>query len=303
MSGIGMMLLSSGRSTPATPAGLTWVSRNAGVFGNRLWSVASSGSLRVAIGDSVVTRSVNGTTGWTNTGTTFGFIGREIVWYNNLFIVAGFDSGFQGAIATSPDGITWTTRLSGVDQITTLALAGDLLIACGLNGTIFTSADGISWTSRSSGTAVALRTATKGNSIYVIPGNSGTILTSSDGITWTSQSTGTSVNLWQAVWTGTQFIVVGDNSTVLTSASGTFWNSTQIGSGVGSLLSVAYSGNEVVAVGPVQFSQTRIFRTTDQISWATITPPSAFGTLQCVIWDTFQFITVGDDGAMFTSNS
>ena len=308
MSGINMILLSSGEGSPPTPAGITWVSRNADVGSNRLWGVASSGALRVAIGDTVVTRSVNGTTGWTNTGIALPFAyGRGIVWYNSLFIVAGFDGSFQGVIATSPDGITWTTRLSGVDQLFNVALAEDLLIATGANGAIFTSTNGTSWTARTSGTSLTLRKATKGNSTYVIPGDIGKILTSPDGVSWTNQPSGVSDGLWDAVWAGNQFVVVGENGRVLKSFTGTSWSSVSVGPGGvnGALLGVAFSGNETVAVGPIQTSQARVYRSIDAFnSWSTITPSAAYsGTFRSILWDSFQFIAVGDSGALFTSNS
>jgi hypothetical protein len=264
--------------------------------------------LRVAIGDTVVTRSVNGTTGWTNTGIALPFAyGRGIVWYNSLFIVAGFDGSFQGVIATSPDGITWTTRLSGVDQLFNVALAEDLLIATGANGAIFTSTNGTSWTARTSGTSLTLRKATKGNSTYVIPGDIGKILTSPDGVSWTNQPSGVSDGLWDAVWAGNQFVVVGENGRVLKSFTGTSWSSVSVGPGGvnGALLGVAFSGNETVAVGPIQTSQARVYRSIDAFnSWSTITPSAAYsGTFRSILWDSFQFIAVGDSGALFTSNS
>lgn len=308
MSGINMILLASGEGAPPTPTGLTWVSRNADVGSNRLWGVASSGALRVAIGDTVVTRSVNGTTGWTNTGIALPFAsGRSIVWHNSLFIAAGFDSSFLGVIATSPDGITWTTRLSGVDQLFNVALAGDLLIATGANGAIFTSTNGTSWTARTSGTSLTLRGATKGDSTYVIVGDVGKILTSSDGVSWTNQPSGVSNALWDVTWVFSQFVAVGENGQVLKSFTGAFWSGVTIGPGGlnGTLLGVAFSGNETIAVGPIQSSQARVYRSIDAFnSWSTVTPSAAYGgTLQSIIWDTFQFIAVGDSGALFTSNS
>jgi hypothetical protein len=303
MSGINMMLLSSS-STPVGPAGTTWVSRNANVGFNRLWSVASSGTLRVAIGDTVVTRSVDGMTGWTNTGIPLPFnFGRSITWYNGLFIVAGFNSNFQGAIATSPDGITWTVVLSGVGQLLSVSLAENLLIASGTGGIIFTSTDGISWTSRVSGTSATLRRATRGGSIYVLPGSGGTILTSPDGVTWTSQFSGTTDSLWEAVYVDPMFVIVGDFGRVLKSFNTTSWSGLSIAAG--GFLGAAYSGTEIIAVGPIQSSQARVYRSIDAFNnWSVIIPVAGYGgTLWSVIWDSFQFIAVGDDGALFTSSS
>jgi hypothetical protein len=298
------LIMASGGGKKAA-AGLTWTQRSSGVGGNRLWSVAASPTLRVAIGDSIVTRSFDGIT-WTVAGDHTLERGRAIVWHNNLFVAAGFDSNFYGKIATSPDGITWTTRLANVAQFTDMQLAGDLLIASGPYGTLFTSPDGISWTSRYINTQETLRGATKGDSLYVIVGSNGKLMTSPDAITWTDKPTYTTRTLWEAIWTGSKFIAVGEYGAIVTSPTGEYWTSTQIGGGASSAgqLSVAYSGNELVSVGGGTLYQTIGFRTINQTSWASVTITNAYGyTLWTVIWDGAQFIAVGDQGLIFTSNS
>jgi hypothetical protein len=187
-----------------------------------------------------------------------------------------------------------------------MKLAGDLLIASGPYGTLFTSPDGISWTSRYINTQASLRGATKGDSLYVIVGDNGKIMTSPDAITWTDKPTYTSRTLWDAIWTGSKFIVVGEYGAIVTSPTGEYWTSTQIGGGASSAgqLSVAYSGNELVSVGGGTLYQTIGFRTINQTSWASVTITNDYGyTLWTVIWDGAQFIAVGDEGLIFTSNS
>jgi len=65
----------------------------------------------------------------------------------------------------------------------------------GWEGTILTSSDGISWTSRTSGISKLLNGVTYGNNTFVTVGNSGTILTSPDGNSWTKRTSVTSKSL------------------------------------------------------------------------------------------------------------
>ena len=58
-------------------------------------------------------------------------------------------------------------------------------VAVGGSGTILTSSDGISWTSRTSGISNSFYGVTYANSTFVAVGDSGTIITSSDGTSWT----------------------------------------------------------------------------------------------------------------------
>jgi hypothetical protein len=287
-------------------AGLTWTQRSSGL-GGTIWGVAASPTLRVALSASGVTRSFDGIT-WTATGSSpFGTgQARAIVWHNNLFVAAGFSSSFNGIVSTSPDGITWTTRLANVAQFTDIQLAGDLLIASGPYGTLFTSPDGISWTSRYINTQASLRGATKGDSLYVIVGDNGKIMTSPDAITWTDKPSGTSVSLWQALWTGSKFIAVGEGGYVVTSPTGEYWTATQPIQATFSNLAVAYSGNELITTGYSTFFmyETFAYRSTNQTSWSNVKVSNMYGyTLWTVIWDGAQFIAVGDQGVIFTSNS
>ncbi len=122
-----------------------------------------------------------------------GIAGYSITWTGYQFVAVRmtyrFDSRlssymFTRHIQTSPDGNTWTTRLSGTQYI--------------VNAPTFSS---VTWA---------------GSQLLVV-GLYGTILTSSDGITWTSRTSGTNNVLYSSVWTGNQFVVVGYGGTILTS--------------------------------------------------------------------------------------
>lgn len=80
---------------------------------------------------------------------------------------------------TSPDGVTWNSRDSGVINLWGIAWSGNTLVAVGL-GRSAISTDGITWTPRS--TSSYLRDiawgATQFEAQFVAVGDSGIILTS-----------------------------------------------------------------------------------------------------------------------------
>jgi hypothetical protein len=70
----------------------------------------------------------------------------------------------------------------------------------------------------------------------------GVILTSADGLNWTAQSSAT---LFAVTWAGSQWVAVG--SGILTSPTGAAWTAATVGTQ--DLLGVAWSGDQLVAVG------------------------------------------------------
>lgn len=140
---------------------------------------------------------------------------------SNLYVVGG-TSGF---LATSPDGITWTSRTSGfgTNAIYSIAYGNGLWVAVGDNAVITTSTDGITWTARTSGFGASdsINHVIYANSLWVAVGrgggttNTGGITYSSDGLTWTrkSQSVTIGTTYGMVSWNGTNWVVVGQNST------------------------------------------------------------------------------------------
>ena len=130
--------------------------------------------------------------------------------------------GGSGVILTSSNGITWTSRTSGVaDSLRGVTYSSDLglFVAVGCNGVILTSSNGITWTSRTSGVSDSLTSVTYSSDLglFVAVGFNGVILTSPDGTTWTSQ-TRVTVNLLQSViYSDTLglFVAVGYSGTIL----------------------------------------------------------------------------------------
>src|SRR5690606_25500006 len=150
--------------------------------------------------------------------------------------------GNNGTILTSPDGVNWTVRSSGVSQtLNGVAHSGDLWVAVGSSGTVLTSPDGINWTSRNSGVSQALRDITYGGGQHVAVGDSGTVLTSPDGINWTSRNSGTTLTLRGIAYGGGMWVAVSDIGTIRTSPDGVTWTARSSGT-TRDLLGITYGG-------------------------------------------------------------
>lgn len=134
--------------------------------------------------------------------------------------------GASGAIVTSPDGETWTSRTSGTANDlygVAWSATNSLFVAVGNTGTILTSPDGVTWTSRTSGTSNALYAAVEMSTTLVAVGAAGTILSSTNGTSWTSRTSGTSNALYCVSTNGTAFVAAGQSGTLCYSTNGTTW--------------------------------------------------------------------------------
>ncbi len=210
----------------------------------------------------------------------------------SLFAAVG-DSGF---IQTSPDGVTWTTRLSGITgPLYSIAYSGGQFAAVGSGGAILTSSNGITWTSRTSGTTNAMYSVTYGGGQFAAVGSGGAVLTSSNGTTWTQRASGVSSNLLSVIWTGSEFVVVGGTNTVLTSPDGVIWTTRSYGA-TNTLASVAWTGAQFVAVG---YNGT-IFTSPDAQVW-TQRFSGTSNDLYSVTWMGTQFAAAGASGTVLTS--
>lgn len=149
--------------------------------GYRIYGMAHSGSLYVAVGDTgYLYTSSDGYT-WTSRTSGFGTDSiYDVAYGNGLFVAVGAN----GKITTSTDGTTWTARTSnvGTNQINAVEYANSIWVAV---------ADG-------GGTT-----------------NTGGIIYSTDGITWTrkSQSLTVGTSYKDVCWNGTNWLVVANYST------------------------------------------------------------------------------------------
>ena len=87
--------------------------------------------------------------------------------------------------------------------------SGSRFVAAGDEGTILTSPDGTSWTQRVSGTAFSLNDLSWNGKGYIAVGQGGAVLTSADGAAWTALESRTRDYLLSVAWTGSRYVAMG----------------------------------------------------------------------------------------------
>jgi hypothetical protein len=210
-----------------------------------------------------IMRSTNYGSGWasvavplTGVGTAF----RGSAYGGGLFVISETDT----QVHSSPDGLTWTRRLSSAPDLRGVSYNDGYFVIGSESGTdsaIYGSANGTSWTFNPQG---------------VFPGtiaNCG-IYVSSLGRTFAA---GTSYRYVNAVPT-----------------SATAWTGTPTGL-FGTINDVAWSPTAAVAV---VVASGGIYSSTDLISW---TSRSSSSNMYGVAWCDTQFVAVGSAGKIFTS--
>ncbi len=213
----------------------------------------------------------------------------------------------NGPIITSPDGITWTERDSGVRiDLRGVTYGGpsgsELFVATGHFGTILISPDGINWTPRTSMTTDSLSDITYGNSTFVAVGAAASIITSPDGMTWTLRDSGT-VNGLQGVTYGEAsrrelFVAVGecpkdsnrncnDDGVIVTSPDGITWTARDSGlqsnfygiasrtDGLSTIFAAVGGCIDISNVNAICSNSNPIVTSNNGIGWATKENPSA----------------------------
>jgi PKD repeat protein len=225
-----------------------------------------------------------------------------VTWGNNLFVaVSGTDT-----ILTSPDGIAWTSRISGATSgLNGVAYGNNLFVGvgqpcptCGTgnNGAIVTSSDGITWTSRTSGTPDWIPAVAWGDNQYIAV--EWWLHISTDGITWTdnySTNNGGQNHLDGITWGNNQFVAVGRGGLLYTSPDGNTWTSRNSGT-TDNLLSVTYGNNKYIAVS----LNGAIISSSDGIAWTGQSSGTA-NVLRCVTYANSEFVAVGDSGTILAS--
>jgi hypothetical protein len=133
---------------------------------------------------------------------------NAVVYGNGTFAAMSED----GAILTSPDGVTWTSANPRIPaHLNGVTCGNGRFVAVGSGGTILTSPDGRAWTTRNRGIGADLNGVTYGNGRFVAVGGGGTILTSPDGMTWISRNPGTALDLSEVTYGNGSFVTVGDS--------------------------------------------------------------------------------------------
>ncbi|PYI51516.1 cadherin-like beta sandwich domain-containing protein [Paenibacillus flagellatus] len=217
---------------------------------------------------------------------------RAVEYGGGLFVAVGD----EGAVQTSPDGTTWTSRSSGTHMdLYAVAYGGGTYVATGMFGTILTSVDGIQWTARSSDTMEYLNDVVYSNGMFVAVGNKGMILTSADGIVWAKQSSGTTNHLGGIAYGNGTYVAAGASSTLLTSTDGTVWTARDAGIS-GNLTASVFANGKFVVVG---YSGIALY-SADGTTW-TVADTGTYSMLHDVAYGNGKFMAVGADGLALTS--
>lgn len=205
----------------------------------------------------------------------------------------------------------WTQRASGV-SLQRVVWSGTQYVTVGLGGAILTSPDGVTWTSRASTTSSDLLGITWSGTQFVAVGANGTILASPDGVTWTAQVSGITNGLRAVLWAGTQFVAVGSSvsnisgdAPILTSPDGRVWTLRTSGLVAWDLSNIAWSGTRLCVVGGAKYQPAPniVLTSVDGVSWTqqSVVIPSA-QYLFDVIWADSKFVAVGPPYSVATSS-
>lgn len=233
---------------------------------------------------------------------------RSVTYGNGLFVAVS-RVGTQ-RVMTSPDGITWASRTTPVNQGWTSVTYGSaarsgngLFVAVSGDGSgnrVMTSPDGITWSSQASAANLLWLGVTYGNGLFVAVGTLGSatqrVMTSPDGMTWALR-TNPGNNTWRSVAYGAgTFVAVADTGTnrMLTSSNGITWAASAAPEDAGQWLSVVYANGVFVAVSTTAPNRVMISNTV-QSQW-TLRATAASGSCQVTA-------TKAADGSYLASTS
>ncbi len=210
--------------------------------------------------------------------------------------------GGAGTILTSPDGATWTPRVSGTtSQLRSITVKGSTLIVVGQAGTVLTSADGVTWNSAVSGFSEGLRGVAASASLVVAVGGqtNGRIITSPDAVTWTEAILTTAPGALRAVaHDGTRFAAVGAGGSILTSTDGASWTAQTSGT-VERLDGIVWTGSAFEVIS----STGKFLRSTDGgVTWSAPVAGNAPAWIEGMVWSSTRVVTVGAGGRIRTSD-
>jgi hypothetical protein len=118
-----------------SPDGTAWTDQKSG-SSRPLFAVAWANHRLFALGDYMILSSADGEA-WQDqlVDRTLDF---SLAWTGKQYVVVGY----PGVILTSPDGLTWTRRLSQTEfALNSVAWNGNLLVAVGAHGTVLTATE------------------------------------------------------------------------------------------------------------------------------------------------------------------
>ena len=230
----------------------------------------------------------------------------SVAYGNGIFVAVGEAAGYGFAgVMTSPDGITWTSRVAAISGATWggVTFGNGIFVAvsscCGIGNGVMTSSDGITWTSRNSVASQSdnWNDVTFGNGLFVAVADDRTyrVMTSPDGITWTAR-TAAAANSWRSVTYGDGLFVAvgysGSSNGVMTSPDGITWTA-RVSAENNSWRGITYANGLFVAVSTDGVN--RVMTSPNGITW-TAEKASAANSWRSVTYGNGIFVAVSADG-------
>lgn len=235
---------------------------------------------------------------------------NEVNFFGGKFYAVGTNTAFENTAANIVAGVAWTTRGANLVGVVLggIATNGTRLLMCGSAGGIATSEDGITFTSRT-GNAAQLNGAAFGGGTYVVVGNaingSGLIATVNP-TTFEYQRRSPvfgANNIFDVIRSGSRFIIAAaTNRMGYSDDNGVTWVSVEPQVNVATdFLSLATDGVTVVSVGQ---GGRLIVSANNGTTWSAYNAATTVGTTQQqngVSWANGLFVSVGNGGTISTS--
>jgi hypothetical protein len=222
---------------------------------------------------------------------------NDIVYGNGQFVAVGN----AGALMTSPNGVTWTSRTAAANNNwNSIAFAENTFVAVSETGTgnrVMTSTDGITWISRTSAANDNWASIAYGNGKFVAIGRSGSTMSSPDGITWTLGRSTDGVE-WTAITYGNGiFVAVGTAALVMTSSDGISWTAGTRSSQ--SLLTIVFGNDRFIASA----TNSTLFSSLDGLTWSGPINPGVVAFFHGITYGNNLFVAVGRNPSWYAGEA
>jgi photosystem II stability/assembly factor-like uncharacterized protein len=174
-----------------------------------------------------------------------------------------------------------------------------MFVAVGSDGTVITSPDGVDWTIRPTGISTTLKSITWTGSKLVVTGfNEDVILTSEDGISWTKNDR-FRTKLSYVTWTGSKLLGLGVNSLYF-SEDGENWTKQDVNWTIETVNSMLWTGKEYITAGVIG-GKPAICVSYNAYVWRNMVwvPLNSYGTLYSIATNGKTIVAVGDTGLIF----
>ena len=250
-----------------------------------------------------VNNSDGGNTPANNAGNNWSGIGirpftldiNDIAWGNDKFVAVGS----YGEIASSPDGMNWTTVADskfGTTIIRAITWGNNMFIAGGLNGIMTYSLDGTNWTViHSTFGANTIARIVWGKDKFVAVGDGGRMAYSVDGINWIAvpESTFGSENINGIIWGNNKFVAVGNRGKMAYSLDGINWVTVTDSKFISSeqIMSITLGNNMFLAGGGIFGESAKLAYSYDGINWTLVLNSTvSTETISSPAWGNNRFV-------------